>query len=54
MVHPAAALPALAKQTGARLVIVNRDETPLDHAADLVIRRSIGETLSAIDEVLAI
>jgi NAD-dependent deacetylase len=45
VVHPAASLPALAKQSGAALVIVNRTPTPLDGVADLVLRREIGEVL---------
>jgi NAD-dependent deacetylase len=48
VVEPAASLPRLAKQAGGRLVIINRDETPLDHLADAVLRDSIGETLSQI------
>lgn len=48
VVQPAAGLPLLAKQTGARLVIINRDPTPLDQSADVVIREAIGETLAAI------
>src|SRR5690606_526788 len=40
-VFPAADLPALAKQQGARLVIINRDPTPLDGIADLVIHDGI-------------
>ena len=35
-------------QAGARLVIINNSETPLDDVADLVIRKSIGETLRAV------
>lgn len=46
-VFPAADLPALAKQQGARLVIINRDPTPLDGIADLVIHDGIGATLQA-------
>jgi len=48
VVYPAASLPAMAKENGARLVIVNREPTPLDSAADLVIRGEIGLVLSAI------
>ncbi|MCH9656281.1 MAG: NAD-dependent protein deacylase [Planctomycetes bacterium] len=54
VVEPAASLPRLAKQNGANLVIINRDETPQDVLADWVIHSSIGETLSAIDECLAV
>ena len=52
VVQPAASLPALAKQSGGRLVIINRDPTPYDDMADAVINASIGETLTAIDEFL--
>ncbi|WP_194164707.1 SIR2 family NAD-dependent protein deacylase [Microvirga thermotolerans] len=46
VVHPAASLPVMAKENGARLVIVNRDPTPLDGIADLVIHGEIGPVLS--------
>lgn len=48
VVYPAASLPVLAKRNGARLIIINRTETPLDRAADLVIHGEIGETLSRL------
>lgn len=47
VVYPAAGFPALAKRCGSKLVILNRDPTPLDGAADLVIRGPIGEILGA-------
>lgn len=47
VVTPAALFPARAKQYGAKLVIVNRDETPLDDIADLVLHEEIGPTLTA-------
>lgn len=53
VVEPAASLPRAAKAAGARLVIINRDPTGQDQAADLVINAPIGETLKAIDECLA-
>ena len=53
VVEPAASLPRLAKQSGARLIIINRDETPQDHLADAVLRASIGVTLTRIDSALA-
>ncbi len=49
VVHPAAGMPQLALQQGARLVIINATETPYDDAADLLIRAPLGETLSAVD-----
>jgi NAD-dependent deacetylase len=48
VVYPAAGFPLVAKQSGARLIIVNRTETPLDEKADLVIQDEIGETLPAM------
>ncbi|GAB4073854.1 NAD-dependent protein deacetylase [Barrientosiimonas marina] len=45
-VSPANQLPLLARENGARLVIVNRDPTELDSYADHVInRRNIGDVL---------
>ncbi len=48
LVRPAARFPILAKRNGASLVIVNNDPTPLDDAADLVIRDDIGSILEQI------
>jgi NAD-dependent deacetylase len=45
VVYPAAALPVIAKQNGATLVILNREPTELDDLADLVIRAEIGSIL---------
>jgi NAD-dependent deacetylase len=45
VVQPAASFPELAKSAGARLVIVNLQETPLDPIADLVVREGIGAAL---------
>ncbi|MDF2687549.1 MAG: NAD-dependent deacetylase [Microvirga sp.] len=46
VVFPAATFPSFAKDNGARLVLVNREPTPLDKAADLVIHAEIGEVFS--------
>ena len=48
VVYPAAALPVMAKQNGARLVILNRESTDLDSMADLVLQREIGPTLATV------
>ncbi len=45
VVHPAAVLPALAKENGATLIIINRTPTPLDEIADLVVNEEIGKAL---------
>ena len=47
-VEPAASLPLQAKRNGAALVIINRDPTPLDRVADVVLNESIGESLTAV------
>jgi len=47
VVHPAAGFPRLARHAGATLVILNREPTPLDPLADLVLHREIGATLGA-------
>lgn len=51
VVFPAADFPVLAKRNGARLVIVNRDPTPLDDIADLVINADIGTVLAPLASV---
>ncbi|WP_454813834.1 SIR2 family NAD-dependent protein deacylase [Labrys neptuniae] len=45
VVYPAADLPRLAHRQGARVVIVNREETPGDRYADLLLRGEIGDLL---------
>ncbi len=47
VVYPAAWFPALAKESGAALVIITREPTGLDDLADLVINAEIGPTLGA-------
>jgi NAD-dependent deacetylase len=47
VVYPAAGFPELAKRNGAALAIINREATPLDGIADLVLHGAIGETLGA-------
>ena len=48
VVHPAASMPLTAKQSGAKLVIINRDPTPCDDMADIVVHDQAGPTLDAI------
>jgi NAD-dependent deacetylase len=52
VVTPAAELPALAKSSGARLVIINREPTPLDGIADAVLRDGIGAVIAQIERLL--
>ncbi|MGH7120938.1 MAG: SIR2 family NAD-dependent protein deacylase [Acetobacteraceae bacterium] len=47
VVFPAAGFPRMAKTNGARLAIVNREATPLDGVADLVLHAEIGPLLTA-------
>jgi len=51
-VYPAAYLPVVAKQRGARLVIINMEPTPLDDVADVAIHAKAGEALPAIVNAL--
>jgi NAD-dependent deacetylase len=48
VVYPAAYMPIYAKESGARLVIVNLTPTPADETADVVIRSSAGEVMGRI------
>ena len=48
VVYPAAGFPEMAKDLGAKLVIVNREPTGLDPIADLVLHREIGPTMSYV------
>ena len=43
VVEPAASLPKIAADQGAKLVIINRDETPLDALASLNVRTLLGD-----------
>ncbi len=50
-VRPAAELPRMAWEAGIPLVIVNRDPTPMDHLASLVLREGIGPLMKAATEM---
>lgn len=47
VVYPAAGFLSVAKQNGAKLVILNREATELDALADLVLNEEIGPALSS-------
>lgn len=47
-VYPVALLPEMALRNGARLIILNAQDTPYDHLADEVIRDQIGDVLPLI------
>jgi NAD-dependent deacetylase len=48
IVYPAAGIPEIATHHGAQLVIVTLSETPLDNAAELTVRRPIGEFVAEV------
>jgi NAD-dependent deacetylase len=48
VVYPAAEFPVRAKRNGAKLVILNREPTPIDDIADLVLHDEIGPALSQV------
>ncbi|MCZ6490546.1 MAG: NAD-dependent deacylase [Acidobacteria bacterium] len=50
LVEPAASLPLLGKQNGARLVEINLDPTPLSGLAELSIRGKAAEVLGPLQE----
>jgi NAD-dependent deacetylase len=51
-VFPAAGFPLVAKRNGARLVIVNREQTSLDDYADLVLHDEIGPSMTeALEQI---
>ena len=48
VVQPAASLPIMAKEKEAKLIIINKDPTPLDSIADIVFHSSASEVLDKI------
>ncbi|MGH7822400.1 MAG: SIR2 family NAD-dependent protein deacylase [Candidatus Binatia bacterium] len=48
VVYPAAYLPVRAAESGAKLVIVNREPTPCDELAEVVLRGSAGEIMTSL------
>jgi NAD-dependent deacetylase len=48
VVYPVASLPTIAKQSGAHFIIINREPTPLDSTADLVIHGEAGQILTDV------
>ena len=53
VVYPAASIPIEAKRNGARLAIVNREQTDQDPYADLVLNTEIGPLMSDVLERLS-
>jgi NAD-dependent deacetylase len=51
-VYPAAAIPGETRQAGGRVAIVNREPTPQDELAEVVLRGSAGELLAELAAAL--
>jgi NAD-dependent deacetylase len=47
-VYPVAGAVPIAREAGARVVILNNQPTPMDELADAVVREPIGEVLPAL------
>jgi NAD-dependent deacetylase len=52
VVYPAAEIPALAVRSGAQMIVINAEPTPLDELADVVVRGKSGEILPEIVELI--
>ncbi len=50
VVYPAAGFPVIAKRNGAKLIIINQEETELDPLADLIAHFDIGDVMSPLME----
>ncbi len=53
-VWPAAGLPVLAKEAGAKLIIINREPTEQDEIADLVLHHAIHEVVANVPRPLSV
>jgi len=51
VVYPAASVPVSAVESGAKLMIINRDETQLDSMAELVVNESVSKALGEMVEM---
>ncbi|MCL4534593.1 MAG: NAD-dependent deacylase [Bacteroidetes bacterium] len=52
VVYPAAYMPRYAKQSGARVVLVNASETDFDHRADAIFHERAGEVLPRLVDMV--
>lgn len=52
VVYPAADIPVAAVRSGAHLIVINAEPTPLDELATVVIRGRSGEVLPAINHFI--
>jgi len=51
-VEPAASIPRVSYNAGAKLIFINRTETPWDHLATVIFRENAGEVLGAFIDSL--
>jgi NAD-dependent deacetylase len=51
-VEPAASIPRDAHRAGAKLIFINRTETPYDRLASVIFRENTGEVLGDIPDAL--
>ena len=51
-VAPANMLPKIAKSKGAKIIMINMSETPIDQSADVVVHGPVGQALPKIMEIL--
>jgi NAD-dependent deacetylase len=49
LVYPAASLPQIAKENGTKLIIINREATPLDNFADLTIHDELNPLIKQLE-----
>ena len=50
VVYPAASLPVIAKENGAQLIIINREATPMDRAADFIVQAELRDIVHQISQ----
>lgn len=48
VVHPAAYMPVVAHKGGAKLIIINRDDTACDDIADILVKAQAGPTMASV------
>ena len=48
VVYPAAEMPAIAYRAGAKLIIINKGDTPYDNMADIKMSENVAEIVPAI------
>ncbi|MGB5911436.1 MAG: hypothetical protein WBH31_09605 [Promethearchaeia archaeon] len=52
LVSPANFLPQIAKQSGAKVIFINRDNTVMDDLADVFLKGNSGEILTELIKIV--